>query len=156
MLSSEETMTATEKLHQRVAVLGVVNPQSAAAGTYDSTGVDMRLFRRALFILLVGALGASGTVDAKLQGSADNSTFVDITGKTITQLTKAGSDDNKQVLLEISDAELLDASATYRYVRMRVTTGTAASLIAVVALGGDSRYPPASDNDLASVDEIVG
>jgi hypothetical protein len=149
-------MSASEKLHQRVAVLGTVDPQSASAGTYDTDGVDLRLFRRALFLLLVGAIGASATVDAKLQGSADNSTFVDITGKAITQLTKAGTDDNKQVLLEISDAELADASSTYRYVRMRVTTATAASLIAVAALGGDPRYYPASDNDLASVDEIVG
>lgn len=149
-------MTATEKAHQRIAVVGTIDPQSAAAGTYDTDGVDMSKFRRALFVLLAGALGASATVDAKLQGSADNSTFVDITGKVITQLTKAGTDDNKQALLEISDAELTDASSTYRYVRMRVTTATAASLIAVVALGVDPRYAPASDNDLASVDEIVG
>ena len=149
-------MTATERLHQRVAVVGTIDPQSGTAGNYDTDGVDMSKFRRALFVLLVGAMTSTGTVNAKLQGSADNSTFVDITGKAITQLTEAGTDANKQALLEISDAELADTAATYRYVRMRVVTATAASLIAAVALGADPRYAPASDNDLASVDEIVG
>jgi hypothetical protein len=148
-------MIATSKLHQRVAVLATIDPQSGAAGTFDSDAVSMSLFRRALFILLVGAMGALATVDAKLQGSVNGTSgWTDITGRAITQLTKAGSDDNKQALVEISDAELNDAG--YRYVRMRVTTATEASLIAVLALGGDPRYPVASDNDLASVDEIVG
>lgn len=149
-------MPATEKAYQRAALVATIDPQSAAANTYDTDGVDMSKFRRALFILLVGAMTTDGTVDAKLQGSADNSTFVDITGKAITQLTEAGTDDNKQALLEISDAELTDASSTYRYVRMRVTTAVAASLIGAVGLGVDPRYHPASDTDLASVDEIVG
>ncbi len=150
-------MTATAKAHERLAVLATIDPQSGAAGDFDSDAVDLRLFRRVLFVVLAGALGASATVDAKLQASANGSSgWADITGKAITQLTKAGTDDNKQALIEISDAELLNAGATFRYVRLRITNATAASLIAAVALGADPRYHPASDNDLASVDEIVG
>lgn len=139
------------KATERIAVLGAVNPQSGAAGTYDTPGVDMKLFDRALFTILAGALGASATVDAKLQGSADNSTFADITGKTITQMTKAGTDDNKQAQIEISSSELLKAGATYRYVRCRVTTAVAASLIAVLAQGFDCAYHPASLQNAATV-----
>lgn len=146
----------TSRLSERLAVLATIDPQSATAGDYDSDAVDMRLFRRALFALLVGTISTSGTVDAKLQGSVDGSTgWTDISGKSITQLTQAGTDSNKQVLLEITDAELANANDDFRYVRLRVTTAVAASLIAAVALGGDTRYAPASDNDLASVDEIV-
>ncbi|RMG90728.1 MAG: hypothetical protein D6706_18990, partial [Chloroflexi bacterium] len=75
-----------------------------------------------------------------------------LTGKSITQLTQAGTDSNKQVLVEVRADEL---SAGYTHLRGRLIIGTAASDAAVIALGGDARYGPASDYDLASVDEIV-
>lgn len=145
----------TSHLSQRLAVAATIDPQSAAAGTYDSDGIDMSKFTRAIFVLLLGAIAAGGTVDAKLQGSADNSSFADIAGKALTQLTDADADDNKQAVLEISAEELVAASSTYRYVRLRVTTAVAAALIAAVGLAGDARQQPASADDLSTVDEIV-
>lgn len=149
-------MPATERLSQRLAIMGTIDPQSASAGDYETDAVDMRLFRRALFVLLVGAIATNGTLNARLQGSVNGSTgWTNISGKAIAELNDTGTDDNKQALIEITDAELANASALFRYVRLQVTTATAASLIAAAAIGGDPRYHPASDFDLSSVDEIV-
>jgi hypothetical protein len=104
-------------------------------------------------IILAGELGASATLDAKLQ-SDDASGFAsasDISGKSITQLTKAGSDDDKQAIISLKSEEL---PAGERYVRLSMTIGTAASDCGAVVLGR-GRYKPSTDDDLASVDEIV-
>ncbi len=122
-------------------------------GTQGSDSVDMKLHRRVEFIVMAGDLGSSGTLDFKLQGSADNLTWADISGKSITQLTQAGTDSNKQAEVEITAEEL--GALGYRYVRGVMTVGVATSDCGVVALAGFSRYGPASENDLTSVDEIV-
>lgn len=140
-------------LSERLAIVATIDPQSASAGNYDSDAVDVSKFERVMFVLLAGALGSSGTVDFKLRESdASGGTYGDISGKAATQLTQAGTDDNKQVVIEIKADELTDGK---RFVKARVTTATAASLVALVALAGEARDRPISADDLASVDEIV-
>src|SRR5947209_6510014 len=112
----------TEQLSQALSVAAApVHPQAVAAGTADTGGIDMSKFRRALFVLDVGAFGASATVDMKLQESADNSSFTDLTGGAITQLAAAGGN-NRLASIEVRAGQL---SAGKRYVRARVTVGTA-------------------------------
>ena len=77
-----------------------------------------------------------------------------VTGKAITQLTKAGSDDSKQALIAFRQADL-DIANDFTHVRLSVTVATAASLTAALLLGFGARYGVASGNDAASVDEIV-
>lgn len=145
----------TESLSESLAVVATIDPQSVGVGTANTDVIDLKLYRRVLFVLAVGALGASGTVDFAVRGdSASGGSFTtNITGKAITQLTKAGSDDNKQVVVEISAEEA--AAQGFRYVRGLLTVGTAASQACVVVLAGGLRYSPAAEFDLASVDEIV-
>src|SRR5437588_10631757 len=93
----------TEQLTQELSIAGApVHPQSVAVGTANTGGVDMQLFRRALFVLDVGVFGASATADMKLQESADNSSFTDLagTGVSITQLA-AGARNNRLATLEV-------------------------------------------------------
>ncbi|OAI46879.1 hypothetical protein AYO44_10510 [Planctomycetaceae bacterium SCGC AG-212-F19] len=138
----------TEQLSQALSVAAApVHPQSLAPGTADTGGIDMSKFRRALFVLDVGAFGASATVDCKLQESADNSSFADIASAAITQLVAAGGN-NRLATLEIRAGQL---SSGKRYVRARVTVGTAATLIQCVALGGEAVDKPGSANDVAAV-----
>ena len=103
----------------------------------------------------LGVLGASATVDWALKGdtASGGSYATTITGKTITQLTKAGTDDNKQVVVEVTSEEV--AAQGLRYIRDTTTVGVAASLISVTGLAGGLRFSPASEADLTSVDEIV-
>ena len=99
----------TEQLTQALSIAAApIHPQSVAVGTANTGGVDMQLFRRATFLLDVGAFGASATVDMKLQESPDNSTFTDLagTGVSITQLLAGGGN--------VAGRMFVFAEATYR------------------------------------------
>src|SRR5262249_6531368 len=112
-------------------------------------GVDMSKFRRALFVLNVGAFGASTTVDMKLVEDANSnlSTATDVTGTNvaITQLVAAGGN-NRFATLEIRAGQ-----NTQRYVGVQVTVGVAATLIQATALGGEAIEKPGNVNDIAAV-----
>lgn len=140
----------------RTSVLAAINPQSAGAGTYTSGWVDIQKFYSIMAILAVGALGAAGTVDAKIEQATTGggAGVKDVTGSSVAQLTKVGTDDNKQVLINLQQADL-DKNSGYRFVRLSVTVGTAASLVAATLIGLDPRYGAATANDAATVDEIV-
>ena len=141
---------------ERAAVVGVIDPDANAAGALTSDYVSMGTFHSAMGVVLVGTMGASGTIDAKLVQATDSSgTGVkDITGKAITQLTQAGTDSDKQAIINVR-AEELDVANGFNHVAIVLTTAAATSDSAAVLLGLDPRVGPASDNDLASVDEIV-
>lgn len=141
-------------LTERLAVLGTVDPDAYGTGTQGTDWVDMSKFVQVLFAVMVGTLGSSATIDFKVQEAktAAGGNAQDLTGKSITQLTEAGTDDDKQALVNVRADELSD---DYRYVRGVLTVGVADSDAGVLVLGGDPTYAPASDFDLASVDEIV-
>lgn len=143
---------ANERLSESLAVVATIDPDAYDTGTQGTDSVDMRYHNRVMFIVMVGTLGTSGTVDFKVQESADGSTWSDLSGKAITQLTDAGTDDDKQAIVEVAASEM---GAGKRYLRGVLTIGTATSDAAVIAIAGQDRYPPASDYDLSSVDEIV-
>ena len=138
------------------AVLGAIDPDAYAAGTYTTGWIDMKTFGSVLAIVMAGDLGAGATLDAKIEQatSAAGAGVKDVAAKAITQLTKAGTDDNKQALINLS-AEDLDIANGFTHVRLSMTVGTAASDAGAVVLGFDARYQPASDSDAATVDEIV-
>lgn len=141
---------------EKVAVLGTIDPDAYTAATYTSDYANCGLFNKLMAIIEVGTLGASATIDAKLRQAQDSSgTGVkDITGKAITQLTQAGTDDDKQAIINL-DASELDVENGFEYVQISLTVGTATSDCGAMLLGLEPRYGPANDNDLASVDEIV-
>ena len=140
----------TEQLTHALSIAAApIHPQSVGVGAANTGGVDMQLFRRALFVLDVGAFGASATVDMKLQESPDNASFTDLagTGVAITQLVAAGGN-NRLASLEVRAGQL---SAGKRYVRAVVTVGTAATILTCVALGGVAVRKPGSLGDVAAV-----
>lgn len=141
---------------ERAAVLGVIDPDANAAGALTSDWGDLTLFESAMAIVMAGTLGASATLDAKLQQATDSSGTgaKDITGKSITQLTQAGTDSDKQAIINVR-AEELDLDNGFTHVAIVMTTATATSDSGAILLGFNPRSGPASDNDLASVDEIV-
>lgn len=144
------------KPSQRVSVVGKINPQSASS--VQATGwLDATAFHNFMALISVGALGASATVDAKIQQATDNTgtSAKDVSGKSITQLTKAGSDDNKQVLINLKQEDL-DIGNGFKFFQLSITPATAACLIGGTVLGFDPRYGAATDNDASSVDEVVG
>lgn len=142
---------------QRAAVVGVIDPDANAAGAVSTAWIDMKNWGAIQAIVMAGVLGASATLDAKLEQAQDNAGTgaKDITGKAITQLTKAGGDDDKQAIINCF-ADELDVTNQFTHVRLTMTVAAATSDSGAVVLGHDPRYGPASNNDLASVVEIVG
>lgn len=143
------------RLSEELAIVATIDPASISASTVNTDSIDMKNFRRVMFIVAVGTMGASGTADFAVYGdtASGGSYSTAITGKSIAQLTKAGTDDLKQVVVEVTAEEV--AAQGLRYIRGALVIGTAASPAAVIALGSLMRYSPASEFDLASVDEIV-
>lgn len=146
----------TDLLSEKLPVMATLDPVSQAAATVTSDWASMANAKQMLFILSVGALGALATVDFKLQQatSSAGANAKDITGKAVTQLTKAGNDDNKQVLIGVR-ADELDLANGFSHVAGVVTVANAACLISLVGIGGEPRYAPVDGIDLASVDEII-
>jgi hypothetical protein len=139
-----------------IRTAGALDPIDQSAGARVSDYASLAEAERGLAIVLVGAMTSNSTVDAKLVQATDSSGTgkKDISGKAITQLTEAGSDNNKQVLLEVL-AEELDVNNGFTHFAVEVTTATAASLTAAVVQTYGIAHGPASDGDVASVDEIV-
>jgi len=146
--------TFNNKLSEALALAAVISPVSQGAGTANSGWVDMRDAKRLLAVITTGVLGASATVDAKLQQAVDSSgtSAKDITNKAITQIVKA-SGDNKQALINLADDEL-DSSNGFRFVQLSITVGTAASLISGHVLLGAS-FEDASGQNPAAVVQVV-
>lgn len=142
---------------ERAAVLATIDPDVTTASTVVSDYCDMTKFRRVMAVVMAGTLGSNATLDAKLRQATDASgtSVKDITGKSITQLTQAGTDaSDKQAIINCM-AEELDVEGGFTHVALSVTLAVATSDLGAVVLGFDARHEPASDNDLASVDEIV-
>ena len=138
------------------ALVGVIDPDVTAAGAVSTGWVNMANFERLMAVIFAGTLGASATVDAKLEQATDGSgTGVkDVASKAITQLTQAGGDSDKQSIINLS-ADELDVNNSFTHARLTITVATATSDIGGALFGLVPRYGPASDNDAASVAEIV-
>lgn len=139
------------KPSQRVGYLGGIVPVSQAAGTVTTGWIDATLFHNYLSLIECGVLGASATVDAKLQQAQDNAgtNAKDVTGKAITQLTKAANDTG-QATIDLKQEDL-DIANGFKFFRLSVTVGTATSLIAAAIFGLDHRYGVATGDQAATV-----
>jgi hypothetical protein len=115
----------------------------------------MAKFQQLLAVLQTGVLGAAATVDAKLQQatSAAGAGAKDIAGKAIVQIVKA-TGDNKQARSTCATTQL-DVNNGFRYVRLSLTVGTAASAHRCQLLGVFPRNGLASDANQAAVVQTV-
>jgi hypothetical protein len=68
-------------------VHSVVTACGSVQETANSIGLDTKGMEQVTALAISGLLGASDTVDVKVQDSADNSVWADLTGAVFTQLT---------------------------------------------------------------------
>ena len=139
-----------------VALLDSIDPDAYGAGTETTAWISMSEFYQAMATVQVGTTAATSTVDAKVQQATDSSgtSAKDITGKAITQLTAAGSDDDKQAIINIF-ADDLDIDNDFDHIQFSITTAVAASDSSGLLQGMGKRHGPASKGNASSVDEIV-
>jgi len=147
----------SKKAYEYIGVVSTIDPDAYTTGEYTGDWVDIREWPDGLLaVFMAGTLGSSATLDGQLNQATDSSgtgTKI-ITGQSITQLTQAGSDSDKQALVFVRGDNLDTANAFY-YVAPVMTIGTATSDAGAIVLGVGPRNTPASEYDLASVDEIV-
>jgi hypothetical protein len=140
------------------ALLAVIDPDAYNAAEYASNYVSVVNFRRLMAVCSVGDMQSTSTVDFQVkQATATGASPADattISGASITQFTKAGSDDNKQAIINL-DVTALDIANGFDCAAIVMTVGTAASDAAAYLFGFDPIYGTASDSDIATVDEIV-
>ena len=149
-------MNPNLKFSEGHAILATLDPVSQGAATVTTGWVSLANFHNLVALIQTGVLGASATLDAKLQQatSSGGAGAKDITGKAITQVVKA-SGDSKQVSIECRDTDL-DVNGGFAFVRLSVTVGTAASLINAMLIGFNPIYAPGSAYNQAGVVQQVG
>lgn len=150
-------MASISQINERLALIGTIDPDAYSADTYNSDEINMADFKRVVFILSVGDLGSSATVDFEINGGASSnpgSLATLVTGKDATQLTQAGSDSDKQVIIEVSAEEA--AAQGLQYLEAEVIVGTAACDLGLIVLGEPAHYSDTAGLDLATVAEVIG
>ncbi len=145
------------KPSQREAIVGSIDPQSAT--TVQSTGwIDGALFNNYEALILVGAISATGVVNASIQqatSAAGAGAKALGTPLAITALTQAGGNSSSQQRINFR-GDLLDVANGYRYFQLSITPSVAAALIAGVVQGTDARYGPADGLAAATQTQIIG
>ena len=117
-------------------------------GTYYTPWISAQNRERFLFVLDVGDMTATSTVDLELHEAQDaaGTGAKAIAAKAITQLTQAGGDGNDAVCVNLGAAEM-DAAGNFDHVRARLDVLTASSNACVLVFAEALRYlPPATTN----------
>lgn len=148
-------MFPNAKASELLAVLAAIDPVSQAAGTVTTGWITVANHHALVAVIQTGVLGASATLDAKLQQATDGSGTgaKDITGKALTQIVKA-TGDNKQAMINVKPEEL-DTVNGFGFVRLSLTVGVAASLVSALLLGANPRFASADTGNQAGVAQIL-
>lgn len=135
--------TALSDAQPVVAVLtttAATAAQTAKVGWFDMGGATGAT--RVQFIIQVGAIGASATVDAVVNQAKDTSGTLSkalTTTKTIAQITAS----NKFAVVNVAGTDL-DTNNGFRTVELLLTVGTATANISGVCLADPETTPPAT------------
>ena len=148
-------MFPNAKPSELIAVLATIDPVSQGAGAVSTGYVAVKNHETLLALIQTGVMGASGTLDAKIQQAQDSggTGVKDVTGKAIVQILKAAGD-NKQALINFRPGDL-DTANNFTHVRLTLTVGTAASLVGAALLSLAPRYEPADALNPAAVVQVI-
>lgn len=138
-------------ISESVVPIAVIQPQVVTAGATGvlTAAIDMQNYSKIMAVLMSGTLGASGTLDFEAQASGTSGgTYATVAGKAITQLVKA-SNDNDLAIVEVTQSDVAEVSK--RYVKFKITAGTANATCGAIILGVPRNY----DADLVDSADIV-
>jgi len=140
-------------------ITGLLDPVSSSSGAIAPHVVNMSNYRRANFLVYLGAVGGGtgvmtvsagtttsvGTAIACRYQASSSATGAEVLSGTMTTLPAAGitigGTANMFYLIEVLDTDL---GATQPYVAVRIATGLTTTLISCVAILSDARYPQAN------------
>jgi hypothetical protein len=136
----------TEQLTQALSLANPIHPQVLNNATLNTAGIDMQQTRRAFFVLDIGAVVNGGSINAKLQESADNTSWSDLAGANVSITAKTTA--SKLETFEVRAGQL-----SKRYVRLQVAeTGGQNVYVCAQAIGGQGIHKPNSANNGTAVD----
>lgn len=146
----------TELIGESLAVAADGIHSASQSTSEKLTGaVDLSKFRKVMFIIDSGTLGASGTLDFQIKGATTSGgTYTAITGTSITQLVKA-TDDNKYSIVTITAEKVSSLGLNYAFIKGSLLPGTAAATASVTVLGEATRFEPAVDSDATTVAQVL-
>jgi hypothetical protein len=137
----------TEQLTQALGFATEVDPQVMNNNAKTAGPVDMSKFKRALFVVNVGAVTGGGALTMQLiEDTASNlGTATNLAGSN-TSLT-AFSTANKLVTFEVRADQM-----TKRYLGLKITeTGSQNVNVCAIGVGGEAIEKPGNANNAASV-----
>ena len=122
---------------------GQIDPDAYTPATVNGAWVSLADFTEAAAILMIGAIGAGATLDAKLQQAQDatGAGAKDVTGSAIARQTQAGGDGDQILTLPLR-ASQLDIANAFTHLRLQVTTaGANVDYGAVLVRAGAAQRP---------------
>ena len=127
------------KLFENVKYNADISPGIQVVGVVNGAWIDMQNFHEATFVIQTGTLGASGTINAKIEEATDDigTGASDIAAKFISTIT---TDDTSQYISVFTDD--MDKNNNYRYLRAVVTISVADSAMSVVSLRSEAHHAP--------------
>lgn len=139
-----------KRFHEEWAIVASIPPEDGNNADRTSDVIDMSKFSELAFLVQTGTVAASGTctVTVKEDSASAFSSGTAISGKTISI---TASDDDEEWIITLLDEEL---SAGERYVRLEFDNSAHSQLLSAIVLGR-SKYQPATDHDLSSVNTVV-
>lgn len=112
-----------------VSVYHSIQANSHGVGTVNGTSFDAGAEDQVVFIANFGAGAATSTVTIKVQESADNSAWTDVTGATTGTIDRDAGGGSQ------SYTGVVNANATKRYLRAVAVVTNAAFNFSVTAIG---------------------
>lgn len=146
----------TENVTQAMTIAADgIHSASQSASEKLTSAADITKFRKVVFLIDSGTLGASGTLDFVVKWSATSGgTYAAVTGTAVTQMVVA-TDNNKYVQVEVAADKLATFAPTAKFVKGSLTPGTAASNSNVTVLGFLSGHEPTSNKADAALKQTV-
>lgn len=142
-----------ENLSEALVLLGTLPSGAQTAGAKTVGPFTCRNLSRVLFLIDIGTLGASATVDFKIQASSTSGgTYADVPGTTITQIT-AGASNFVEVELK-TETLAQTGTGVGPWIKGILTIGVATTQASVIALG-TAKTSPGSDGNLVTPAQVL-
>ncbi|AOY88646.1 hypothetical protein BKP64_10950 [Marinobacter salinus] len=142
-------MNSNVPMTTRTPLVATLAPSSQAVGARSTGWLSVSEYFSFMALVQAGALGASGTVDAKIEQAQDaaGTGAKDVTSKAATQIAAS----NKTAAISLGHNDM-DTTNGFTHIRLTVTVGTAASQTSASVFAADARYEKPANNQ---ADEVV-
>lgn len=140
-----------ERLSEKVALIGTIDPQTITTVEVFSDVIDMSKFDKVMAVFMGGNMASDGTMVCR-------AVTCDSAGNNVAALKTAtavdAGTDNSQVIVEVDNQDLAGGATNKdRYIKFGMVSAGSGGPVAVAVLGV-AKYGPSSDQDLATVLEI--